>query len=125
MFIADNFSVEYFENKQIKGWTLVARYDGNIVGAIDVSMDTEVYKNICVCSYMIGTYPEVGREDIFKHFFHLFCEKEPLPVYFKESQLSDIDREWLLDLGAEAMVDEKHETMWFKEDPVVLRLDMN
>ena len=68
MFIASNFSIEYLENKRIKGWTVVARYEEKIVGAIDMSMDTEVYKNICVCSYMIGAYPEVEREDIFKHF---------------------------------------------------------
>ncbi len=124
MFIASNFSIEYLENKRIKGWTVVARYEEKIVGAIDMSMDTEVYKNICVCSYMIGTCPEVEREDIFKHFFYLLCEEEPLPVYFKADQLSDNDRKWLLDLGAEEMVDEKHETMWFKEDPVVLKLDV-
>lgn len=124
MFIASNFSIEYLENRRIKGWTVIARYNGNIVGAIDVSMDTEVYKNICVCSYMIGSYEEVEREDIFKHFLHLFCEEEPLPVYFKADQLSDNDRKWLLDLGAEEMVDEKHETMWFKEDPTVLKLDV-
>ena len=63
MFIASNFSIEYLENRRIKGWTVIARYNGNIVGAIDVSMDTEVYKNICVCSYMIGSYEEVERED--------------------------------------------------------------
>ncbi len=73
---------------------------------------------------MIGSYEEVEREDIFKHFLHLFCEEEPLPVYFKADQLSDNDRKWLLDLGAEEMVDEKHETMWFKEDPTVLKLDV-
>ena len=38
--------------------------------------------------------------------------------------MSDNDRKWLLDLGAEEMVDEKHETMWFKEDPTVLKLDV-
>lgn len=124
MFIASNFSIEYLENKQIKGWTIVARYNGSIVGATDVSMDTEVYKNICVCSYLIGTCSEVEREEIFKHFFFLFCHEESLPVYFNASQLSDIDKKYLLDLGAEEMVDEKHETMWFKEDPVVLKMDV-
>lgn len=124
MFIASNFSMEYFENKQLKGWTIIARYDSKIVGAMDVSMDTEVYKNICVCSYMIVARSEAEREDIFKHFFGVFGKQEPLPIYFNASQLNDKDKDWLFDLGAEEMVDTNHETMWFKEDPTVLKLSI-
>lgn len=125
MFIADKFSTKYYENRREKGWIIIARYDGMIVGAADVSMDTDIYKNICVCSYVVGSHKDAEREDIFKHFFSTFCQQEPLPVYFNENQLSDNDKKWLLDLGAEEMVDVNHETMWFKEDPTVLRLEMN
>lgn len=112
MFVADYFSTEVCQNPESKVCTMQVRYDDKVIGTVEYSMSSGEYKNICVHSFVIGTAPEVEREDIFKHLFFSFAEQQEVPVYFKATELLMQEKRWLLDMDSEEMADDKQMTVW-------------
>lgn len=123
MFVADYFSTEVCQNAESKVCTMRVRYNGETVGVVEYSMSAGDQKNICIHGFVIGTAPEVEREDIFKHLFFSFAEQQEIPVYFKAAELLMQEKRWLLDMDSEEVVDDRRMTVWGNgRKPLLFRL---
>ncbi len=115
-FTTKNALVALMSNPSEKMRCYWVTVDGKMSGAFMVSVDKQMYHNICVVDYAFKVGDDENLEkEIFKEVFAGLAKKENMPVYFKTAMLKDETKELLHEMGAEEIVDSNEQTIWYKE----------
>lgn len=101
-------------NPAKREWCYWISFEGNMVGSVLLSVDTNKYHNICVIHYFVRSDENLEKE-IFKEFFEGVYREEKLPIYFKASMLEEDTKELLREIGAIETTDADEQTIWYAE----------